>query len=99
MKRKAKLILFAALAATRFSAAPAFGQSFSTGLWAGNVSPFYSQSIVPGVVSYRAHGRMMHHSGLNSYAMQPRPQSDFNSDSPAATGGGSVGYNQNLYNY
>src|SRR5262245_4654084 len=97
MKRKAKLILFAALAATRFSAAPAFGQSFSTGLWAGNVSPFYSQSIVPGVVSYRAHGRMMHHSGLNSYAMQPRPPSDFHSDSPAATAGGTVGSHPRPY--
>ena len=99
MKRKAKLIIFAALAATRFSAAPAFGQAFGTGLWTGNVPPSYSNSIVPGIVSHRAHGRMARQSGLNSYAMQPRPQSDFNSDSPATTGGGSVGYNENLYNY
>jgi hypothetical protein len=31
--------------------------------------------------------------------MEPRPQSETSSESPAATGGGSLGYNQNLYNY
>jgi hypothetical protein len=33
---------------------------------------------------------------LDPYAMEPRAQSDFDSDSPAATGGGSVGYNELL---
>jgi hypothetical protein len=33
---------------------------------------------------------------LDPYAMEPRRQSDYDSDSPAATGGGSVGYNELL---
>jgi hypothetical protein len=37
-----------------------------------------------------------HRTPLDPYAMEPRPQSDFDSDSPAATGGGSEGYNQLL---
>jgi hypothetical protein len=31
--------------------------------------------------------------------MEPRQQLPFNAESPAATGGGSIGYNENLYNY
>jgi hypothetical protein len=37
--------------------------------------------------------------GSNSYAMEPRAQSGSNSNSPQSTGGGSIGYNQNLHNY
>ncbi len=33
-----------------------------------------------------------HQNGLNAYATEPGPQSDFNSDSPASTRGGSLGY-------
>jgi hypothetical protein len=33
---------------------------------------------------------------LDPYGMEPRWQSDYDSDSPAATGGGSVGYNELL---
>jgi hypothetical protein len=31
--------------------------------------------------------------------MEPRQQWQLGADSPAATGGGSIGYNENLYNY
>jgi hypothetical protein len=33
-----------------------------------------------------------HQNGLNAYATEPGPQSDFDSDSPASTRGGSLGY-------
>jgi len=99
MKRRTKFILFAALAATRFFSAPAFGQSFGADLWADNASRAHSPSTPPGPVSHRGPRRITQRGGLNSYAMQPRSQSDFNSNIPAATGGGSVGYNENLYNY
>jgi hypothetical protein len=98
MTHRAKLILIAALAATRLAATPAFGQSFSYGI--GNQAPFNSHPVAREIASHHKRVRAAHHhNGLNSYAMEPRPQSDSSSDSPAATGGGSIGYNQNLYNY
>jgi hypothetical protein len=38
-------------------------------------------------------------SGLHSFAKVPVPGSAFNPDSPAATGGGSLGYNELLRTY
>jgi hypothetical protein len=38
-------------------------------------------------------------SGLHSFAMVPGPRPAFNSDSPEATGGGSLGYNELLRTY
>jgi len=37
--------------------------------------------------------------GMDSMHMPRSPQSDVDSNSPASTGGGSLGYNQNLYNH
>jgi hypothetical protein len=100
MTHKAKLILIAALAATRLAATPAFGQSFSEGYGTGNRVPFNSDPVARKIAPHqkRVHAAR-YHNGFNSYAMELRPESDFNSDSPAATGGGSLGYNQNLYKY
>jgi hypothetical protein len=86
MINKAKLALIVALAA--LFASPALGQSF-----------FGHQSIGRQMGARHAGAHHAHPDGLNAYASEPRPQSDVDSNSPASTGGGSLGYNQNLYNY
>ena len=104
---KAKFAIIAALALTRLAATPAFGQSFSAGYGTGNVLPFNSTVAAPAVASHHASAHAARHAsahaarqnGLNSFAMEPRRQLQFGADSPAATGGGSIGYNENLYNY
>jgi hypothetical protein len=104
---KTKFAIIAALALTRLAATPAFGQSFSTGYGTGNVLPFNSTVAAPAVASHHASAHAARHAsahaarrnGLNSFAMEPRQQLQLGADSPAATGGGSIGYNENLYNY
>jgi hypothetical protein len=96
---KTKFAIVAALALTRLAATPAFGQSFSTGYGTGNVLPFNSTVAAPAVASHHASAHAARRNGLNSFAMEPRQQLQLGADSPAATGGGSIGYNENLYNY
>jgi hypothetical protein len=96
---KTKLALIAVLALTRLAATPAFGQSLSAGYGTGNVLPFNSTAAAPAVASHHASAHAAARNGLNSFAMEPRQQSQLGADSPAATGGGSIGYNENLYNY
>jgi hypothetical protein len=96
---KTKFAIIAALALTRLAATPAFGQSFSTGYGTGNVLPFNSTVAAPAVASHHASAHAARRDGLNSFAMEPRQQLQLGADSPAATGGGSIGYNENLYNY
>jgi hypothetical protein len=96
---KAKFAIIAALALTRLAATPAFGQSFSAGYGTGNVVPFNSTIAAPAVASHHASAHAARQNGLNSFAMEPRQQLQLGADSPAATGGGSIGYNENLYNY
>ncbi|HET7165770.1 MAG TPA: hypothetical protein VFI94_11565 [Pseudolabrys sp.] len=96
---KAKFAIIAALALTRLAATPAFGQSFSAGYGTGNVLPFNSTVAAPAVASHHASAHAARRNGVNSFAMEPRQQLQLNADSPAATGGGSIGYNENLYNY
>jgi hypothetical protein len=96
---KAKFAIIAALALTRLAATPAFGQSFITGYGTGNVLPFNSTVTAPAVASHHASAQAARRNGLNSFAMEPRQQLQLGADSPAATGGGSTGYNENLYNY
>ena len=113
MINKAKLVLIAAVAVLGF-ASSALAQSFDEDDGIGNVLPFTYRQIAPeitthhsgvhnarrnGMNSFAMEPRHARRNGLDPYAMEPRPQSDFNSESPAATGGGSLGYNQNLYNY
>jgi hypothetical protein len=95
---KTQIALIAALAVARLVATPAFGQSFSTGYGTGNVLPFPSQPVAADVAAHNTRAPAARN-GLSSYAMAPRARSDFNANSPAATGGGSTGYNENLYNY
>jgi hypothetical protein len=96
---KTKFAIIAALALTRLAATPAFGQAFSAGYGTGNVLPFNSTVAAPAVASHHAIAHAARRNGLSSFAMEPRQQLQFSAESPAATGGGSIGYNENLYNY
>ena len=75
-------------------ATPAFAQSFDPDNGTGNVLAFSHKPTAPQSEKI-AIGR----SGLNSFAMVPGPGSAFNPDSPHATGGGSLGYNELLRTY
>jgi hypothetical protein len=90
-----KLIAIVAITAS-VMATPAFAQSFDKDSGTGNVLPF----------SYAANGAEQtgkiagRQSGLDAFAMVPRTSSVAgDSNSPAATGGGSEGYNQLVETY
>jgi hypothetical protein len=72
-------------------ATPAFAQSFDPDNGTGNVLSFVHTPTAP-----HDHKISLRQSGLHSYAMVPGPGSVFNSESPANTGGGSLGYNEML---
>ena len=96
MTNKAKFALIATLAVMRLAATPALGQSYSAGYEAGTELPFNSQSVTHANASRHAAVHAARRNGVHAYAMEPRPQSNFDSDNPAFTGGGSVGYNELL---
>ena len=75
-------------------ATPAFAQSLCECNGTGNVLPFSHKSAAPqnGKITVRQNG-------LDSFAMVPSPGSVYNSNDPAATGGGSSGYNEMLRKY
>lgn len=73
-------------------AAPAFAQSFDPENGTGNVLSFGQTTAAP-----QNHRIAVRRSGLHSFAMVPGPSAS-NSDSPRATGGGSLGYNEMLRN-
>ena len=76
---------------------PAFAQSFCTCDGTGNVLKFTNNPI-----TYQNQAPVIPaigQSGLHAFAMVPGPGSAFNSNSPAATGGGSLGYNEMLHNF
>ena len=82
------------LAALTALATPAFAQSFDPDNGTGNMLSFSHKSTDPHkVITARRP------SGLHSFAMTPGPNSAFNPDSPEATGGGSLGYNELLRTY
>jgi hypothetical protein len=95
-----KLAIIAATAAT--IASPAFAQSFDPESGTGNVLAFrYESTAVQNKkVSVRRDSQMTaRESGLHAFAMVPGGSSSTDPNNPALTGGGSLGYNQNLYNY
>jgi Tfp pilus assembly protein FimT len=97
MTNKSKLILVA-VAATLASAAPTFAQSFDSDFGTGNVLSFSNQApVARAEAPVRHQGIARHRGGMGAFAMEPRELQS--SDDPAATGGGSIGYNENLYNY
>jgi hypothetical protein len=104
MINRTKLILFAVAAVLRLAAAPAFAQSFDADEGTGNVLPISSQPVAAEIESHHAAAHTARRTGMDSYAMEPRQQSNsaphfrtpVDSDDPAFTGGGSIGYNELL---
>jgi hypothetical protein len=99
MIRISRLAIMAAVAAV--IATPAFAQSFDPEVGTGNVLPFGRAPHVAqtGKIADRqqSQGTMTaRRSGLHAFAMVPGATSAFDSNSPAVTGGGSLGYNQLL---
>jgi hypothetical protein len=87
-----KLIAIVAITAS-VMATPAFAQSFDKDFGTGNELPF-SYGPSGAEQTGKIAGRQ---SGLDAYAMVPGTSwSATDSNSPAATGGGSEGYNQEL---
>ena len=92
----------AAIAAVAISAiaSPAFAQSFDPEVGSGNVQSFNSAPIAPrnGTVAVRHPGRVIavRRNGLHALAAIPGGQAATNANSPALTGGGSLGYNQQV---
>jgi hypothetical protein len=95
MITKSKIAVVAAIAALSI-ASPALAQSFNGSNGTGNELPsYYDQNggLHAGIAPQ--HDQIVAgRSGLNAFASVVRGVS--NSDSPAATGGGSVGYNEML---
>ena len=75
-------------------ATPTFAQSFDPDAGTGNVLQFTHAPTVP-----NDHKIAARQSGLHSFAMVPGSGSAFNSESPANTGGGSLGYNEMLRSF
>jgi hypothetical protein len=95
MLTKSKIAVIAAVLGS-LSASPAFAQAFDNDYGTGNEVPTYYDSR-GGLHLGNAPARSQvaaHRSGLNAFASIGR--SDFSSDQPSATGGGSVGYNEML---
>jgi hypothetical protein len=82
------------LAVLTVFATPAFAQSVDPENGTGNVLSFGPTPTAP-----QNNKIAVRRSGLHSFAMVPGPSSASNSDSPGATGGGSLGYNEMLRNY
>jgi hypothetical protein len=103
MTKFSTLALIAAVTAAA-SAAPAFAQSFDPEAGTGNVVQFSYAPIAPrndqiAVRQGRRSENVARQNGLHAFAMVPGARSGFDPNDPALTGGGSLGYNQNLLNY
>ena len=102
MTNKSKLTLVIAVAAAAI-ASPAFAQSFDPDIGTGNNTSFaYEPAIQQGTIAVRQDGHehgVAGRSGLNAFAMVPGGQAGANSNDPAVTGGGSLGYNKLLETY
>ena len=93
-----------AAAAVALIATPAFAQSFNPEFGTGNVGSIGYVASVPHndkiTGRQNSHGKIAaRRSGMHSFAMVPGPQTGPNSNDPANTGGGSLGYNQMLLQY
>lgn len=96
MVTKAKIALIAAT--TLSFASPALAQSYDSNWGTGNQLPSYYDSnggLHAGNEPVQSRVAV-HRSGLNAFASVGR--SNFASDQPSSTGGGSVGYNEMLQN-
>jgi hypothetical protein len=109
MSKLSALILIATFATTA-SALPAFAQSFDPEVGTGNIVSFnaatapHVQHMAPHMAAVRQTGRTTvtaREAGLQAFAMIPGAPGgrDGTTYDPELTGGGSLGYNQNLANY
>lgn len=96
MKKFLTTLAALAVIATPAIATPAFAQSFCTCDGTGNVLKFANNPIT---FQNQAPATATGQSGLHAFAMVPGPGAALNSNSPAATGGGSLGYNETLRNF
>jgi hypothetical protein len=71
---------------------PAFAQSFDPEIGTGNVLMLNNQAVPHKQTAVLQ-------SGIDALAMAPRVQAGVASEDPANTGGGSIGYNENLRVY
>jgi hypothetical protein len=99
MTKISKLSFIGAVLAVSI-ASPAFAEFLETGT-ASNNAGFYSVDPAPQqptmAVRHVGHVKTAHRQhGLNSFALVPGGAFEGSSNSPASTGGGSFGYNQNL---
>ena len=98
MTNKSKTAMLVTLATIGITA-PAFAQSFDPDNGTGNVLSFANQATesyahaIP-EISTRHETVAKHRVGFDAFAMAPQ-----GSDDPTLTGGGSLGYNENLRNY
>ena len=90
MINKAKLALIAAVAAVSF-ASPALAQTINGGDETGNASPYSYQPAASDAAVGHAGARAARRNGLDARARMP-----VDSDDPALTGGGGIGYNELL---
>jgi len=91
-KWKVAAIIITTVAKMAF-VSPAFAQSFDPDLGTGNVLMMTNQATV----SHKQ--AAVRRSGIDAFARAPRVQAEVASDDPANTGGGSIGYNENLRVY
>ena len=104
MSKLSALVLIATIA-TAASALPAFAQAFDPEVGTGNIVSFNAAPPAPQVqhmAAVRQTGRATvatREAGLHAFAMIPGGRVGAGTYDPALTGGGSLGYNQNLANY
>ncbi len=90
MTNNSKLAVIVAVVALGI-AAPAFAQSFDPDAGTGNVISIGGRAVASPTKRTAAHLQ-----GLYAFAMAPLSQAAKDSNDPALTGGGSVGYNERL---
>ena len=91
-KWKVAAIIITTVAKMAF-VSPALAQSFDPEIGTGNVLTLNNQASVPHEQA------TVRRSGIDTFAMVPREQAGVASEDPANTGGGSIGYNENLRVY
>lgn len=91
-KWKVAAIIITTVAKMAF-VSPAFAQSFDPEIGTGNVLMLNSQASLPHTQA------VVRRSGIDAFAMAPRVQAGVASEDSANTGGGSIGYNENLRVY
>jgi hypothetical protein len=105
---KLSVLVLISTVATAASALPASAQSFDPDAGTGNIVPFNAAPPAP-QIQHMAAARptsratvAAREAGLHAFAMipgAPGGRGGASTYDPALTGGGSLGYNQNLANY